>query len=155
MDGVLSYLLGGFDKILGVLIAFSIFDYITGVMSAIYHKQLSSYKGYQGIAKKLGIFILVAIATLLETGVGIPTIREIVIMFFIANEGISITENLIEIGLPLPPSLKRVLAEIVTKYEDEKVNSLKENIKQDVKNDINENLKEDIKEEIRKDLKEK
>lgn len=151
MDGVLSYLLGGFDKILGVLIAFSIFDYITGVMSAIYHKQLSSYKGYQGIAKKLGIFILVAIATLLETGVGIPTIREIVIMFFIANEGISITENLIEIGLPLPPSLKRVLAEIVTKYEDEKVNTLKEDIKQDV----TENLKQDIKQEIKEDLKEK
>lgn len=119
-------------------------------MSAIFHKQLSSYKGYQGIVKKVGIFILVAIATLLETGVGIPTIREIVIMFFIANEGISIMENLVEIGLPLPPSLKRVLDEIVTKYEDEKVNTLKEDIKQDV----TENLKQDIKQEIKEDLKE-
>lgn len=90
------------------------------------------------------MFILVAVGELLEKGVGIPALREIIIMFFIANEGISIIENLIEIGLPIPENLKRALSDILIKYEDEKVENFKQEIKQDIKEDVKEELKEDL-----------
>ena len=136
VGGLLSFILGGFDRILITLVCFSVFDYITGVLSAIYHQKLSSYKGSKGIIKKIGIFILVSIGELLEQGIGIPALREIIIMFFIANEGISILENLVEIGLPIPSNLKKVLADIITKYEDEKVENFKEDLKIEIKEDL-------------------
>lgn len=112
LGGVASYAFGGIDGILITLIAFTIFDYVTGILSAIINGKLSSYKGYKGIIKKIALYILVAISVLLERFIGIPAIREIVIMFFIGNEGISILENMVEIGVDVPPAIKTALNEI-------------------------------------------
>ena len=48
-------------------------------------------------------------------------LREIVIMFFIANEGLSLLENCAEIngGGGIPPKLKAVLLQLRGKCEDE------------------------------------
>ena len=112
LGGVASYAFGGIDGILITLVAFTIFDYVTGILSAIINGKLSSYKGYKGIIKKIALYILVAISVLLERYIGIPAIREIVIMFFIGNEGISILENMVEIGVDVPPAIKTALNEI-------------------------------------------
>lgn len=112
LGGVASYAFGGIDGILITLVAFTIFDYVTGILSAIINGKLSSYKGYKGIIKKIALYILVAISVLLEKYIGIPAIREIVIMFFIGNEGISILENMVEIGVDVPPAIKTALNEI-------------------------------------------
>ena len=61
---------------------------------------------------------MVALAHLLDKGTGMeaPVLQTAVIWYLIGNEGISITENLAEIGVPLPKSLLYALARL--KKED-------------------------------------
>jgi phage-related holin len=39
-------------------------------------------------------------------------IRTAVIFFFISNEGVSLLENATRIGLPVPPQMKDILAQL-------------------------------------------
>ena len=111
---MLGRFLGGMDGLLYALIAFVAADYITGVLVAIYQKKLSSAVGFKGIAKKIVIFILVAVAQVLDANVmnmG-SAMRTAVIFFYLSNEGISILENVTKMGLPVPEKLKDVMAQI-------------------------------------------
>ena len=111
---MLGRFLGGLDGLLYALIAFVIVDYITGVLVAIYKKKLSSAVGFKGITKKIVIFLLVAVAHVLDSQVmnmG-SAMRTAVIFFYLSNEGISILENVTKMGLPVPQKLKDVMAQI-------------------------------------------
>lgn len=114
IGGVSGWLLGGFDSIIYALIAFVVIDYITGVMLAIQEKNISSEIGFKGISKKIMIFALVTVANIIDQqvlGSG-SSLRTMLIMFYLANEGISILENASKIGLPIPNKLKNTLQEI-------------------------------------------
>ena len=69
IGGWLGYFLGGWDGLLYALIAFTVVDYITGVMCAIVDKKLSSSVGFKGICRKVLIFTLVGIANILDVAV--------------------------------------------------------------------------------------
>lgn len=114
IGGYLGYVLGGHDSFLYALIAFVVIDYLTGVMLAIIQRKLSSSVGFNGIFKKVMIFLMVAIghtidAYLINSG---GAIRTAVIFFYISNEGISILENSANIGLPIPEKLKEILVQL-------------------------------------------
>lgn len=110
----LGFLLGGFDGYLYTLLGFILIDYLTGVLLAIARHQLSSEIGFVGIIKKILILVIVALGQLLDQNLldGSAAMRTAVIFFYIANEGLSITENLSGLGFPLPQQLKRVLAQL-------------------------------------------
>ena len=112
IGGFLCKHLGGFDMLLGVIITLVILDYITVVLKAIYDKKLSSEVGYKGIIKKVFIFIVIATAYEIQkiTGDAIA-IREMTLMFFIANEAISLLENAGKF-IPIPDKLKAVLIQL-------------------------------------------
>ena len=106
----ISYLFGGIDAPLITLCIFMIIDYITGIINAIFvKKNLSSQIGFFGIVKKILILALIVLATLLEQNIGISGIRLVVLIWYIGNEGISILENLVSIGLPIPVKIKEIL----------------------------------------------
>lgn len=111
IGGYLGYVLGGYDGFIYALIAFVVFDYISGVMVAVLEKKLSSEVGFRGIFKKILIFFIVAIANILDVFLikNGSVIRTAAIFFYISNEGISILENSVRIGLPVPRRLKEVL----------------------------------------------
>ena len=112
IGGVASYMLGGWDVLLKALVALVILDYITGVLKGIYRKKLSSDIGFRGLIKKIIIFIVVATANIVS-GIlsdSIP-LRDVVIIFFISNEGISLLENAAEF-IPVPQKLKDVLVQL-------------------------------------------
>lgn len=114
IGGFLGYVLGGLDGFLYALIAFVVLDYITGVMSACSEKKLSCEIGFKGIFKKLLIFVMVAVAHIIDSqilGTG-SVIRTAVIFFYVSNEGISILENATKLGLPIPDKLKDALDQI-------------------------------------------
>ena len=118
VGGVASWLFGGFDYLFIVLIAFVVVDYITGVMSAIVQKKLSSAVGAKGILKKVLIILIIAIGQLIDMLLHSPgVLRTALIFFYVANEGVSIIENAAIIGLPVPETLKKVLAQIKKKGE--------------------------------------
>lgn len=109
--GFLGWFLGGVDGFLYALIAFTVIDYITGVMCAITDKNLSSSIGFKGICRKVLIFTLVGIGNIVDVyvlGQG-GVLRTAVIFFYLSNEGVSILENSAHLGLPIPEKLKEVL----------------------------------------------
>lgn len=95
VSGVLSYIFGPWDAMIMVLIAVVALDYITGVAYAAVSKTLSSAIGFKGLLKKVFIFVLVALSTMLDKLVPATNgaVRSAVCMFYIANEGLSILEK--------------------------------------------------------------
>ena len=114
IGGWLGYFLGGWDGLLYALIAFVVIDYVTGVMCAISNHTLSSEVGFKGICRKVLIFLLVGIGSILDAHViGSGSIlRTAVIFFYISNEGVSILENAARLGLPVPEKIKVVLEQL-------------------------------------------
>lgn len=112
IGGFIVSLLGGWDKLIMALIILMCLDYVTGLIKAYYNKELSSRIGFKGLTKKVLILVIVAVAVVAEDMLGIPAIREIVIMFFAVNEALSILENAGLMGLPLPEKLKQALLQI-------------------------------------------
>ena len=112
VGGFLCQWLGGWDVILRALVALIVLDYITGVLKAIATKTLSSQVGFTGLIRKIVIFIVVATAVIVQSIVGdsIP-LREVVIIFFICNEGISLLENASQF-VPIPEKLKETLIQL-------------------------------------------
>ena len=105
IGGYVGFYLGSIDAFIYTLLAFIIADYITGVLRA----------GFKGIAKKIVIFIVVGIANLCDVNLikGDGTmIRTAIIFFYIANEGLSILENTMAIGLPVPEKLREMLEQL-------------------------------------------
>lgn len=118
MGTIIAKALGGWDMALRVLVYIVVLDYLTGVLIAIIHKQLSSEIGFKGITKKIMIFALVYLAVLLEQATGTDILRLTVIFFYIANEGISILENAGKLGVPYPPVFKNILLQLKQKGEE-------------------------------------
>ena len=119
VGGWLGYYLGGCDGLLYALLAFVVTDYITGVMCAVIDKKLSSSVGFKGIFKKVLIFLMVGIGHIIDAyviGTG-SVLRTAIIFFYIANEGLSLTENAAHLGLPIPAKLKDVLEQLHDRSE--------------------------------------
>lgn len=110
--GMLSYWLGGWDILLKTIVFLAIFDYVTGVIKGIYMKQLSSETGFKGLLKKIVMFIVIAVSFEIQALIGgsIP-LREIVIMFYICNESLSLLENA-AVFVPIPDKLREVLIQL-------------------------------------------
>ena len=116
---VLAKALGGWDLALQVLVAMVVLDYVTGVIIAILEKKLSSDIGFRGLFKKMMIFALVYVAVLVDQATNTDLIRTLTIMFYIANEGISVLENAGKLGVPYPTQLKNILVQLKEKNSGE------------------------------------
>ena len=110
VGGFFAAIFGQWDSILWALLVIMVLDYLTGIIKAIYTKTMSSEIGFKGLLKKITILIIVALSNVLQqiTGDNVA-IREIVIMFYIANEGISVLENVAVIYPRMPQKLKDIL----------------------------------------------
>lgn len=120
VGGGLAWLFGGWDILLWTLVGFIVLDYLTGLAKGWKTKTLSSETGFEGLIKKMMILTLVVMANFLQKLIGeaVP-IREIVILFFISNEGISLLENA-ALFIDIPPQLRDALLQIRDKDKEEK-----------------------------------
>lgn len=117
--GLFSWVYGGLDVILSVLITCVVIDYISGICAAVYTGTLNSQTGFKGILKKVVILLIVALGSLIGQALGNDTIRGFVIGFYIANEGISILENAGRMNVPIAKNLAGILEQLKTKNEKE------------------------------------
>ena len=111
---IIGFFIGGADGLIKALIVFAIVDYITGVAAAAIEHKLNSEIGFKGITKKLLLFCIVGVAHVLDVyvlGTG-AVCRSAVVLFYIANEGLSIIENVARCGLPIPDKLKIILEQL-------------------------------------------
>ena len=120
IGGAIGWWVGGFDGLIYALVAFTICDYISGFFRAIVEKKLSSRIGARGIIKKVVIFLIVGVANVTDLYLigGGSALRTAVICFYSANEGLSLLENTVAIGLPVPEKLKKVLAQLRNESEN-------------------------------------
>lgn len=116
--GVFGYLAGSFNALLVVLGILMIADYVTGVTVALKNKEFDKEKGLWGAVKKLFYVMIVLVGfladyTIMDTAAragfefstgGLLGIA--VTLYLIGNEGLSITENWVVLGLPVPPFLR-------------------------------------------------
>lgn len=106
----LVYLLGGVDVAMTCLLVAIALDYLSGLIKAYETKTLSSKIGLRGILKKVGVLLVVMLSVLIDRVAGeTGAIRTLVIYYFVANEGLSIVENLAQAGVPIPKSIKKAL----------------------------------------------
>ncbi len=105
-----------------IMVACNIIDYITGLMASKYREeQISSYIGIRGITKKVCMWLLVLVGSFIDIiinytaeymGIGfkIPFIvATFVAVWIVVNEMLSILENIIDIGVVLPPFLMPIV----------------------------------------------
>lgn len=114
IGGIIGFLYGGGTPLLKLLITFVIIDYVTGCIASIYvtgsWRGLNSKVGFKGIAKKVMIFALVAVASQVDSALGDSHIfRDATIFFYIANELISILENATKMNMNVPDQLKQAI----------------------------------------------
>ena len=117
-----TYLFGSWDLALQVLIVFMILDYGTGVLYAYLTDQLNSEVGFKGLVKKCMILVVLIIGVMLDRIVGNGTwvFRTLVAYFYIANEGISLLENVGNIGIPIPNKIRNALEQLNKDDEESK-----------------------------------
>lgn len=109
-----SYVFGGMDTLMSILLIFICIDFLSGFIKAWVLKEFDSSKFYIGGVKKIGILLIVAVATQLDTIIIGETVilRTVAVSYYIANEGFSIIENWGALGLPLPRTVKDALAKL-------------------------------------------
>ena len=109
-----AWFFGGTDGMLLALVLFMAVDWLTGVIAAFVGKTLSSERGFRGLCRKLIALTAVGLAHLLDRYVfgGSGILRTAVILFYLGNEGLSITENAARAGVPIPRRLKDALRQL-------------------------------------------
>lgn len=102
---------GGWDNVLTILLTLIVIDYTTGLIKGGYQESLSSSTGWKGLLRKGVIFLVVILAHQVDIVLNStsPIFRTATAYFYIANEGISITENIALLGVPLPSFLIKAL----------------------------------------------
>ena len=128
MKNIVQIFYGTPDSWFYAVIALVILDYITGVCAAIHSRELSSEIGAKGIAKKITTFEVISLAHILDEyvlkdGGAIQTMTSI---FYIVNESISILENAIRTGLPVPEKLKSIIRSLGKSEESSEISDEKE-----------------------------
>jgi toxin secretion/phage lysis holin len=122
VGAVTSFLFGGWSHLLSVLLVFVVLDYLSGVAAAAREGRLRSDVGLWGIARKVAIFAVVAVAHLVDTTLGDAHLfRDAAIFFYLANEALSVTENLGRVGVPIPPAVQRAVEVLRGKSGDDRI----------------------------------
>ena len=117
--GVLCWFFGGIDGPVKVLLTFAVIDYLSGVSAAYVRHELSSKEGFNGILRKIFMFSLVGIAHVIDKNLlgDTEALKTAVCLFYVGNEGVSMLENAVHLGLPVPEALKDKLAKLTEKDE--------------------------------------
>ena len=112
------------DSLLTAFLVVMFLDYCTGIMSAIAEQSISSRVGIKGILKKFGMLGIVSLCYIADTHImHTAMLRNACIMYMLANEAISILENVSRMGIPLPRKLWKYFQEIDQSFLEEEDNN--------------------------------
>lgn len=114
-----------------LMVGCNVIDYITGLLAVPYRTEpVSSYKGIRGIIKKVCQWLLVLVGAWIDILINyaiecagieftLPfVVATIVAVWLVVNEIISILENMLDIGVHMPPFLLPIVKYIRKQVED-------------------------------------
>ena len=130
VGGFIASHCGGCTKGLVTLLIFMSIDYLSGlIVAGVFHNSpktgtgtLESRAGWKGLCRKCMTLLFVLIAYRLDLELSTNYIRDAVIIGFMANELISITENAGLMGIPLPDIITKSV-DVLTKKADKSTES--------------------------------
>lgn len=126
IGSIIAKALGGWDAGMITLVLFMAVDYITGLMVAgIFHASektesggMESRAGWKGLCRKGVTLLIVLIAHRIDIVAGTSMVRDAVVIAYIVNEAISITENAGLMGVPVPDKLMAAIDVLQGKDRD-------------------------------------
>lgn len=109
---LMQHLFGPFNETFETLLILMVIDYITGISAACINPnmKLDSGKCGTGALKKVVILLVISAVYRIDL-IGQTMAKDVVMLFFIGREGLSILENAANCGLPIPQKLKDTLAQ--------------------------------------------
>ena len=111
--GVCCQIWGAWDQLMTALVILMVVDVATGFLRAFVQQKLSSKESFRGIAKKVFIFALLAVAVQVDRITGLNGVtRDVVALFYCASEGLSVLENSVAAGMPAPEFLREALKQL-------------------------------------------
>ena len=129
---LIAAVLGNLFIPVSLMVYCNVIDYVTGLLAVSQRKEeLSSYRSLKGIVKKVGMWLLVVVGAIVDelvryagttVGVEVPVrflFACVVAVWLICSELISILENIIDMGVALPPFLLPVI-KLIQKQAEEK-----------------------------------
>lgn len=111
---LVGFLYGGMSGVLVALLICILFDFITGISAGVVEHTLSSKTAFEGIFKKFGILVIVSLCHIIDVyvlGEG-DAVFNAVAMLYVGSEGISIIENAVRLGVPVPKKLYDCLVQL-------------------------------------------
>lgn len=103
------HLFGGV-KFLHLLLLLMGLDIITGIFKALKNGNLWSRKSLFGYARKILVLIVIIVANIIDQVLSLNgTLTFATVLFYIANEALSITENMAELEVLVPQNLAEKL----------------------------------------------
>lgn len=96
-----------------------VLDILTGMIKAWVNKTLNSTIGRRGLVEHLAVLVLGVTVYPYLNFIGFEEVAATFIFFFIATYGLSLIENLSEIGVPFPKGLKKRLEKIKDQFDEE------------------------------------
>lgn len=116
IGGALSTFIGGYDMIMHCLLLVMLLDIVAGVLCAAVFKtskytpgNLSSSALFKGSVRKIAMLSIVALGVVIDKAMSIDYVRNGVVMYFIATEGLSLLEHMVTIGVPVPDFVRNLL----------------------------------------------
>ena len=119
-----TYLIGSINEVVFILFVFMSFDYTTGVAVAIKDKTFDINKGIWGIVRKI-FYVKIIIIAFLTNYVLVWTVNTLgmefsyakvfgymMVIFFIAQDGISMYNNWRKLGIKLPIAFLKVFEKL-------------------------------------------
>lgn len=112
LEVVHMYLFGGV-KFLHLLLLLMALDIVTGVFKALKNQNLWSRKSLFGYARKLLVLVMIILANVVDQVLNLDGVLTFAtVLFYLANEGLSIIENMAQLGVLVPASLAEKLKHI-------------------------------------------
>ena len=118
LGGAVAGWFGGWSALLTALAVVMCLDYITGCMAAFAGKSTKTEGGrwlssesFKGLLRKGAIVVMILLATLLDRAIGTEGMifQTAVCCYYLANEGLSIIENVALLGVPVPGIIRKAL----------------------------------------------
>lgn len=120
LDIVRFYLFGDV-KFLHLLLLLMFLDIITGIFKAAKNQNLWSRKSLFGYARKLLVLVMIILGNVIDQILGMSgAITYATVLFYIANEGLSIVENMVELGVLVPANVAEKL-KVIEGYKEESI----------------------------------
>ncbi|WP_322925428.1 phage holin family protein [Paenibacillus campi] len=106
---IVGYAFGGWSVLIHLLLVLVIVDWLSGWAAAWMRGELKSRKGFHGATRKVAIFAIVTIAHFIDTALNLSVFQDAVVFFYLANELLSVIENMGKMGLPMPDVLRNAV----------------------------------------------